>query len=117
MAPRIVPFAPPPEPVAPPPRIEPSLPYREAAAIGSASPRVFGEEGPSDPLQFPMEPAERWIEEPSGEEAAVDSPDRGPALWRKRPTRRVRLPDRYDDFRIDGRNPLDIPTFLRKQMD
>jgi hypothetical protein len=35
----------------------------------------------------------------------------------RRPTRRLRLPDRLSDFRNTGRNPLDIPTYLRKQMD
>lgn len=72
-------------------------------------------EGERDRLQFDPEPAERWVEETGAPES--DSMDRGPALWRRRPTRRLRLPDRYDDFRLDGRNPLDIPTFLRKQMD
>jgi hypothetical protein len=97
--------------------MEPQHPYAEPSMPSPAPGRGFPDPAPSDPLQFSLEPAERWIEEPSAEEAPAEGADRGPALWRRRPARRLRLPDRYDDFRLDGRNPLDIPTFLRKQMD
>jgi len=62
--------------------------------------------------------AESWSDERPIEPVApaADSVDRGPALWR-RTTRRLRFPDRLDDARLGGRNRLDIPTFLRKQMD
>jgi cell division protein FtsZ len=120
-----------------PPRVEAPIaaarvvPFLEAdprsiaSRIDAVAPRADGwiesgrpgiGEQDRDRLQFDPEPAERWVEETGGEREA-DSADRGPALWRRRPTRRLRLPDRYDDFRLDGRNPLDIPTFLRKQMD
>ncbi len=70
-------------------------------------------EGP----RFRKEPAEKWIEEPIETEEPIEAEDRGPALWRRRPSRRLRLSERMEDLELDGRNPLDIPTFLRKQMD
>ena len=63
------------------------------------------------------DPAEQWIEESPEAEPETAGQARGPALWLRRPTRRLRLPDRLSDFRNTGRNPLDIPTYLRKQMD
>jgi hypothetical protein len=108
---RVVPF-PPAEPLVP--RYDP-LPPREIPV--APAPILREMPGERDPLETGPEPAERWIEEASGSEPPEESGDRGPALWRRRPARHLRLPDRYDDFRLDGRNPLDIPTFLRKQMD
>lgn len=61
--------------------------------------------------------SEQWIEEAPEPEPETAGQGRGPALWLRRPTRRLRLPDRLSDFRNTGRNPLDIPTYLRKQMD
>jgi cell division protein FtsZ len=75
----------------------------------------------SEPWVEDEPPAEPW-DDGSGAAAlpppvpAPESADRGPALWR-RTTRRLRFPDRLDDARLGGRNRLDIPTFLRKQMD
>ena len=63
------------------------------------------------------DPAEQWIEESPEAEPETAGQARGPALWLRRPTRRLRLPDRLSDFKNTGRNPLDIPTYLRKQMD
>jgi cell division protein FtsZ len=63
------------------------------------------------------EPADPWIEEAPEPEPESAGAGRGPALWLRRPTRRLRLPDRLSDFKSAGRNPLDIPTYLRKQMD
>lgn len=63
------------------------------------------------------EQIEQWIESPNDTGEPATGKDRGPALWRRRPARHLRLPDKIDDLELDGRNPLDIPTFLRKQMD
>ena len=71
----------------------------------------------TEDTSVPREASERWIEEPGEPESAGVSPERGPALWTRRPARRLRYPDRLDDLQLDGCNPLDVPTFLRKQMD
>jgi cell division protein FtsZ len=68
------------------------------------------------------ETAEEWsdgepeIAPPTPIPAVSEPVDRGPALWR-RTARRLQFPDRLDDSRLGGKNRLDIPTFLRKQMD
>jgi cell division protein FtsZ len=137
LAPPVEPALPfPADPIGPPPREEVPVAAARISPFAEPDPRSLAgrvpplvmpgdrgleaghpfEEGERDRLQFDPEPAERWVEETGGE-AEGDPADRGPALWRRRPARRLRLPDRYNDFRLDGRNPLDIPTFLRKQMD
>jgi cell division protein FtsZ len=59
---------------------------------------------------------ERWIEEPPVDPPAPAA-DRAPALWRRRPARRLSFPERLGDFRREGRETKDTPTFYRKQMD
>jgi hypothetical protein len=71
----------------------------------------------ADPPPKADRDADRWIEEPSEVERQQEEGARSPALWRRRAARRLRLPTRLDDLKEEGRNPLDIPTFLRKQMD
>jgi cell division protein FtsZ len=63
-----------------------------------------------------VEDPERWIEEVSADEP-VPAADRAPALWRRRPARRLSFPERLGDFRREGREAKDTPTFYRKQMD
>jgi cell division protein FtsZ len=63
-----------------------------------------------------VEDPERWIEETPGEEPTPGT-DRAPALWRRRPARRLSFPERLGGFRREGRDQRDTPTFYRKQMD
>jgi cell division protein FtsZ len=63
-----------------------------------------------------VEDPERWIEETPGGESAPGT-DRAPALWRRRPARRLSFPERLGGFRRDARDQRDTPTFYRKQMD
>jgi hypothetical protein len=116
------------KPSLPPPRVVPLSPDEPipVGRLGSpldddTVPRGQLHRRSADPMPPPLEetekPAERWIEEQAEGVPEDRGADRGPALWRRRSTRQVRLPDRLDGLRSDGRNPLDIPTFLRKQMD
>jgi hypothetical protein len=110
VAPRIIPIEP-----------EPAVAASEASIWDGRlepdgpAPDTWRELGDESPI--PIDPPERWAEEPAVGEAGPAMPERGPALWRRRPARRLRFPDRLEDQRLGGRNPLDIPTFLRKQMD
>lgn len=129
LPPTVPPPAPrPQEPVLPAPRVvplgpsepfsEPSVNRSEALSTGATDilrERPQHEERQS--LEMEETPAERWIEESGEGEPAESGHDRGPTLLRGRSARRIRLPDRLDGLESDGRNPLDIPTFLRKQMD
>ncbi len=103
------------------------LPERESGAV-STEPAweasmvaervdVAGWDSPPRQDEAPADPSEQWIEESPERELETTGSERGPALWLRRPTRRLRLPDRLSDFKNTGRNPLDIPTYLRKQMD
>lgn len=112
----------------PPPRIVPLPAIPEPLTAAADDPmwnRV--DDGSLEPAAV----AEPWVDgdpqvEPWDDGAGLDAiqppapaqeaTERGPALWR-RTTRRLRFPDRLDDPRLEGRNRLDIPTFLRKQMD
>jgi len=59
---------------------------------------------------------EPWIEEAAtGTESGRE--ERAPALWSLRPIRKLRAPSRLQGFKLDGKNRLDIPAYLRKQMD
>lgn len=108
-----------------PPRIAPLDPVPVAAVEEESiwAERLEPETIPeSDPWREPrvetpppVEDPERWIEEPGAEEPATA--DRAPALWRRRPARRLSFPERLVGFRRDGREHRDTPTFYRKQMD
>lgn len=62
---------------------------------------------------------DRWIEDPAGEQAPATEPaaPRGPALWRRSPSRRLRLPDADASLQKGDGNRYDTPTFFRKGMD
>jgi cell division protein FtsZ len=107
--------------IVPLPEREPSVTSPEESAWESpiVAERVDAEawDAPSPETGSQPDPAEQWIEESPEAEPEAAGQTRGPALWLRRPTRRLRLPDRLSDFKSTGRNPLDIPTYLRKQMD
>lgn len=86
------------------------IPFPEAASVPAQEPTPWlGDDGvDGNP--------EAWIGTPQPEHEE-DMTTRGPALWRRSPGRRLRLPGRLESMRGDGRNPLDIPAYLRKQMD
>lgn len=125
------PSALPPLPEIPIPASIPALDPYEPEPVAAYEPPAWEPPPPREPAPQPVwsettletrieipqstDGLDRWIDEPQGE--PEPAADRGPALWRRRPARRLRLPDAGDELRSSGRNRYDTPTFFRKGMD